>query len=98
MARGSSIRMFTRATYREIAAATILAASYPFDRLEQGLTPYQPRWGDPIVLIHGFGGDRSNLYPVRNYLRIAGFTRVIYFEYPARQSLGLSVAKLLETI
>src|SRR5580704_15776625 len=90
--------MSTRATYGEIAAATILAASYPFDRIEQGLSPYQPRWGDPIVLIHGFGGDRSNLYPLRTYLRMAGYTHVVYYEYPARQTLGLSVAKLLETI
>jgi len=31
-------------------------------------------------------------------LRMAGFTHVVYYEYPARQTLGLSVAKLLETI
>jgi len=90
--------MIDLAMYRELAAATILAASYPFERLERRLHPYQPRWGDAIVLIHGFGGDRSNLLPLRAYLQVAGLVNVGYFEYPTRQSLGLSVAKLLELI
>jgi pimeloyl-ACP methyl ester carboxylesterase len=90
--------MINRAMYRELAAAAILTASYPFNRLESRLRPYQPRWGDAIVLVHGFGGNRSNLLPVGAYLRMAGFVNVVYFEYPVRQSLGLSVAKLLELV
>jgi len=90
--------MIDLAGYQELAAATILAASYPFDRIERGLGAYQPRWGDAVVLVHGFGGDRSNLLPLRAYLQLAGFPNVVYFEYPKRQSLGLSVAKLLELI
>jgi len=90
--------MTTTAMYRELAAAAILTASYPIDLLESRLRRYQPRWGDAIVLIHGFGGDRSNLLPVGAYLRMASYVNVVYFEYPARQSLGLSVAKLLELV
>jgi pimeloyl-ACP methyl ester carboxylesterase len=93
-----SAHMIDLAAYQELAAATILAASYPFDRIERGLHAYQPRLGDAVVLIHGFGGDRSNLLPLRAYLQLAGFPNVVYFEYPKRQSLGLSVAKLLELI
>jgi pimeloyl-ACP methyl ester carboxylesterase len=84
--------------YRELVAAAILTASYPLGLIESRLRPYQPRWGDAIVLVHGLGGDRSNLLPVEAYLRMAGFGNIVYFEYPVRQSLGFSVAKLLELI
>lgn len=90
--------MTNRAMYRELAAAAILTASYPFDLLESRLRRYQPRWGDAIVLIHGFGGDRSNLLPVAAYLRMAGLVNVEYFEYSPQQSLAASVAKLLELV
>ena len=49
---------------------------------------------EPVILLHGFGGSRSNLLALAAYLRLAGFDNVSYFEYPRRQSLDDSAAQL----
>src|SRR5580704_7798952 len=49
---------------------------------------------EPVILLHGFGGSRSNLLALAAYLRLAGFDNVSYFEYPRRQSLDDSAARL----
>ena len=58
----------------------------------------------PIVLIHGFSGNKSNLYTLANYLNdnslngVYGFTNIHFFEYPMLQSIETSVKKLREFI
>ncbi len=49
---------------------------------------------EPVILLHGFGGSRSNLLALAAYLRLAGFDNVSYFEYPRWQSLADSAAQL----
>ncbi len=84
---------------RELAAAGMLAASYPLDWIaERVVRPYQLRFGDPIVLAHGFGGDRANLLALEAYLRMAGFSSLVYFEYPHRQSVPVSIEKFAELV
>ena len=87
--------MNSRTVITEIAAAGALIGSYPLDWLLRRGEPYfcTPS-SEPVILIHGFGGGRSNLLALAAYIRLAGFDNVSYFEYPRWQTLGDSAAQL----
>ena len=86
--------MKPRTVYREITAAAILAVSYPIYFLIRQVGPYAEGRGEPVVLLHGFGGHQSNLIALAAYLRMAGFRHVTSFQYPYRQSIAESAGKL----
>jgi pimeloyl-ACP methyl ester carboxylesterase len=85
----------SRTVITEIAAAGALIGSYPLDWLVRRGEPYfcEPS-SEPVILLHGFGGSRSNLLALAAYLRLAGFDNVSYFEYPRWQTLSDSAAQL----
>jgi pimeloyl-ACP methyl ester carboxylesterase len=85
----------SRTVVTEIAAAGALLGSYPLDWLVRKGEPYfcEPS-SEPVILLHGFGGSRSNLLALAAYIRLAGFDNVSYFEYPRWQTLGDSAAQL----
>jgi pimeloyl-ACP methyl ester carboxylesterase len=85
----------SRTVVTEIAAASALLGSYPLDWLVRKGEPYfcEPS-SEPVILLHGFGGSRSNLLALAAYIRLAGFDNVSYFEYPRWQTLGDSAAQL----
>ena len=87
--------MNSRTVITEIAAAGALIGSYPLDWLVKRGEPYfcAPS-SEPVILLHGFGGGRSNLLALAAYLRLAGFDNVSYFEYPRWQTLVDSAAQL----
>jgi pimeloyl-ACP methyl ester carboxylesterase len=87
--------MNSRTVITEIAAAGALIGSYPMDWLVRRGEPYfcGPS-SEPVILLHGFGGSRSNLLALAAYLRLAGFDNVSYFEYPRWQTLADSAAQL----
>ncbi|MGH7923883.1 MAG: esterase/lipase family protein [Candidatus Binatus sp.] len=87
--------MNSRTVITEIAAAGALIGSYPLDWLVRRGEPYfcAPS-SEPVILIHGFGGSRSNLLALAAYLRLSGFDNVSYFEYPRWQTLADSAAQL----
>ena len=87
--------MNSRTVVTEIAAAGALLGSYPLDWLVRKGEPYfcEPS-SEPVMLLHGFGGSRSNLLALAAYIRLAGFDNVSYFEYPRWQTLGDSAAQL----
>jgi pimeloyl-ACP methyl ester carboxylesterase len=85
----------SRTVVTEIAAAGALIGSYPLDWLvRRGEAYFCAPSSEPVILIHGFGGNRSNLLALAAYLRLAGFDNVSYFEYPRWQTLGDSAAQL----
>jgi pimeloyl-ACP methyl ester carboxylesterase len=87
--------MNSRTIVTEIAAAGALIGSYPLDWLIQKTEQYQ--WApssEPVILAHGFGGNRSNLLALAAYLRLARFDNVIYFQYPRWQTIDDSAAQL----
>jgi pimeloyl-ACP methyl ester carboxylesterase len=87
--------MKSRTVVTEIAAAGALIGSYPLDWLVKRGEPYfcEPL-SEPVILLHGFGGSRSNLLALGAYIRLAGFDNVSYFEYPRWQTLTDSAAQL----
>jgi len=85
----------SRTVITEIAAAGALIGSYPLDWIVKRGEPYfcSPS-SEPVILLHGFGGSRSNLLALAAYLRLAGFDNVSYFEYPRWQTLSDSAVQL----
>ena len=51
---------------------------------------------DAVLLIHGNGGDRTNLLAMSVLLRLTGFDNIGFFAYPARQSVEVSASQLAE--
>lgn len=87
--------MKSRTVITEIAAATALVGSYPLDWLVKQGEPYiSAPSSEPVILIHGFGGSRSNLLALAAYIRLAGFDNVSYLEYPRWQSIADSALQL----
>ncbi len=79
----------------EIAALGGLIASYPLDWISQRAESRLWKAGsEPVILIHGLGGSRSNLLGLAAYLRLAGFDNIAYFEYPRLQTLIESASQL----
>lgn len=79
----------------EIAALSGLIASYPLDWVSQRAETHLCNAGsEPVILLHGLGGSRSNLLGLAAYLRLAGFDNLAYFEYPRFQTIIESASQL----
>ncbi len=84
---------------REFVSAWALMASYPFDCLTilQARIPRRFRRSrDAVILIHGNGGDRTNMLAMSVLLRLSGFDNIGFFTYSARQSVEDSASQLAE--
>ncbi len=87
--------MNSRTVIRELAAAGALLASHPLDLIaRQGEALMNSQESEPVILAHGLGGSRSNLLALATYLRMAGFSNIVYFEYPRWQPIADSAAEL----
>jgi len=87
--------MKTGTVLKEIAAAGALLASYPLDQIARNapaIACAAPE--EPVILIHGYGGGRSNLLALASYLRLSGMDNIFYFEYPRSQTITSSAMKL----
>jgi pimeloyl-ACP methyl ester carboxylesterase len=84
---------------RELASAWAQVASYPLDCLTilQARIPRRFRQSrDAVILIHGNGGDRTNLLATSVLLRLSGFDNIGFFSYSARQSVEISASQCAE--
>src|SRR5580700_7313399 len=85
--------MTSRTVYRELATAGLLLASYPIDVLTRPGERFIPRCGlirDPVILVHGLGGNRANFFAFAAYIRMTGFLNVSFFEYTRMQSQSVA--------
>jgi pimeloyl-ACP methyl ester carboxylesterase len=85
--------MTSRTVYRELATAGLLLASYPIDVLSRPGERFLPRLGliqDPVILVHGLGGNRANFFAFAAYLRLTGFLNISFFEYTRMQSQSVA--------
>ena len=82
---------------RELASAWTLMASYPLDFLTISRIPRRFRQSrDAVILVHVHGGDRTNLLAMSALLQVAGFDRIGFFGYSARQPVEVSASQLAE--
>src|SRR5580704_10035798 len=78
---------------RELATAGLLLASYPVDLVARRSERFLPRFGsvrDPVILAHGLGGNRANFFAFAAYLRLTGFSNIMFFEYSRLQSQSVA--------
>lgn len=70
---------------RELASTALTVGLWPLGMTEQLLAPSQPAAGSvadvPVLLIHGYGANRSNWWYVARRLETAGFDRVHAVNY-----------------
>ncbi len=71
----------------EVTSVAVQGLLYPFGVKEPELEAVGPGKSRPVILIHGWGANRSCLYPLRWYLRSRGFDRVFGFNFGAAQSI-----------
>jgi pimeloyl-ACP methyl ester carboxylesterase len=82
---------------RESASGWTPTASYPLDFLTILKSPRRFRQPhDTVILVHGHGGDRTNLLAMSTLLRMAGFERIGFFGYSTRQPVEISASRLAE--
>jgi pimeloyl-ACP methyl ester carboxylesterase len=75
---------------REAASLAVTATMWPFGWIDRGLTEVRSRAAadtsrvtTPVLLIHGFGANKSNWFFVDRELRSAGFERIHALNYNA---------------
>jgi pimeloyl-ACP methyl ester carboxylesterase len=73
---------------REAASLAVTAAMWPFGRIDRGIAELRSRAHadtsrvrTPVLLIHGYGANKSNWYFVDRELRGAGFERIHALNY-----------------
>ena len=82
---------------RELASAWALVASYPLECLTFLQIPRSLRRSrDAVILIHGNGGDRTNMLALSILVRMTGFDNVGFFSYSMRQSVEHSASQLTD--
>src|SRR5688500_185221 len=78
---------------REAMAAARCAVPYPLGLLEAALTTGERRGDDvhdtPVLLVHGYGHNRSGWFLLDRALRRAGFTSVHTMNYVAWGRAGV---------
>jgi triacylglycerol esterase/lipase EstA (alpha/beta hydrolase family) len=70
----------------ELGSTALQGVLFPFGIKARQVKPLGPGKTRPVVLIHGYGGNRSCLLPLEGVLRTAGFDRVFPFSYPGDES------------
>jgi triacylglycerol lipase len=79
---------------REVAGTVAFAARYPFGVIEAGFAARHPTdvvHDTPVVLVHGYGHNRSGWFLIERHLRAAGFNNLATLNY---NPLALDVPRI----
>jgi pimeloyl-ACP methyl ester carboxylesterase len=78
--RAATRRQTAPGQLREVASLAITAAMWPFGRVDRGvhdlrrhLEPERGMCSTPVLLVHGYGANKSNWWFLERELRTAGF-------------------------
>jgi triacylglycerol lipase len=85
----------------EITSVALQGLLYPFGVKDRELEAVGPGRARPVILIHGWGANRSCLYPLGWYLRSKGFDRVFGFNFvsvPSIEELAEQLKDFVEEI
>jgi len=69
---------------KEIIASASLGLLYPFGLGNSEKKSGRKKDQRTLVMIHGWGANRSNLYPLAAYLRLNGIKKILFYDYPSR--------------
>ncbi len=75
---------------REVAALAAFSLLHPFGWRAQHKRTARRRDQRTVVLVHGYGGNRSSFLPLTAYLRAHGVRQILAFDYQA--SAGIEAA------
>jgi pimeloyl-ACP methyl ester carboxylesterase len=88
MATAVRTRNLARATAAEVRSLGHLAVRYPLGLLAHETPRMSPSTSTPVVLVHGFGANKSCFGPLKRSLRASGLTSISSFNYnPLRHDL-----------
>ncbi len=80
----------------EITSVALHGLLYPFGLKPRAVKSAGPGKTRPVILIHGYGHNRSCFLPLELYLRAVGFDRIFPFTYSNPANID-QVAKSLKT-
>jgi triacylglycerol lipase len=86
----SSERPASRLVAKEVAALALFSLLHPFGWRTQHQRTARRANQRTVVLVHGYGGNRTTFLPLRAYLRAHGVGQMLAFDY--RSSLGIEHA------
>jgi triacylglycerol lipase len=69
---------------KELLASASLGLLYPFGLGQSDRKASRIKDQRTVVMIHGWGANRSNLYPLAAYLRLQGVKKILFYDYPSR--------------
>jgi len=79
---------------REVAASAAFLLLHPFGwRLERKRTPRRAAQRT-VVLVHGYGGNRSAFLPLVAYLRARGVQQLLGFDYQSSNGIERAAREL----
>jgi len=78
----------------ELVATAAQGLLFPLGVKPRDITAVGPGHNRPLILIHGYGHNRSALLPLETYLRLLGFNRVFPFSYSAQEGIEAVAKKL----
>lgn len=79
----ASERPASRLVAKEVAALALFSLLHPFGwRAQHQRTARRPNQRT-VVLVHGYGGNRTTFLPLRAYLRVHGVRQILAFDYRA---------------
>ncbi|MCO4795455.1 MAG: alpha/beta fold hydrolase [Bacteriovoracaceae bacterium] len=81
---------------KEILANTTLGLLYPFGLHRSKRKSPRKKDQRTIVLLHGFGANRSNFFPMAAYLKVCGFKKVLFYNYPSTKGVEKAAIELKE--
>jgi triacylglycerol lipase len=68
---------------KELLANAALALLYPFGLAASKKKTIRKKEQRTLVMLHGYGANRSNFYPLAAYLRLRGIKKILFYNYPS---------------
>lgn len=80
----------------EVSSVAVQGLLYFFGTKDRELEPVGPGRTRPVILLHGYGANRSCMLPMEWYLRSVGFDRIFPFNFGSAESIE-QIAESLKT-
>jgi triacylglycerol lipase len=92
----ASSRPASQLVAREVAALAVFSLLYPFGWRRQSKRTARRAKQRTVVLVHGYGGNRTSFFLLSAYLRAHGIGQLLAFDYKASLGIEHSARALAE--